>query len=165
MRYLVLVVLPFASLFFETTFFYRYSIWGTVPNLIIVFVAFYALLNGSRKGMAYGFGCGLLKDLYLGRFIGLNAASMAITALIIGKWEVKVFKENFLVGLIGALTATAINSILILVFLSLSTSDVGVAKTIVVELGGQLLYNALLSVPLYIWYYKSSKRGILRSFG
>lgn len=162
LRYLVLFVLPFISLFLETTFFYRYSIWGTVPNLVLILVAFYALLNGSAKGTSYGLLCGLLKDLYLGRFIGLNATSMAVTAWILGWWKIKIFPENVLVGLIGVLTATVVNSILMFLLMLISTADVGIANTMMSQLAGQTVYNGFLSVPLYIWYYKSSKKGVLR---
>ncbi|MGI6487408.1 MAG: rod shape-determining protein MreD [Syntrophomonadaceae bacterium] len=162
MRYLVLILIPYLSIFFETTFLGFYPVMGSIPDLVLLFVVFYAILNGSEKGAVYGFLCGLFKDLYLGRFIGLNAVSLALVALIVGRWEPKVYKENFMVGLIVAIAGTAANAILVFLFMVMARGDTGGAIVIFTGLPGQIIYNAILSIPLYVWYYRSSRKGILR---
>lgn len=162
MRLLILCLLPYMSIFLESTFFARYPVLGVGPDLVLVFVAFYAIIYGSGKGAGYGFLCGLFKDLYLGRFIGLNAVSLTLTALLLGWWEVKLFKENVLVGLMAGVLGTVVNSILVLLLMLAGTGDPDIAKTIFAGMVGQTAYNGLLSVPLYIWYYKLSRSGVLR---
>jgi len=158
LRYLVLVLLPVVSLFLETSFFVQYPIWKSGPDLILLFVAFYALLNGSRRGCLYGFVCGLFRDLYVGRVIGLNALSLALTAYLLGKWELKVFQDNYLVGLFCAVAATAVNSMCLSILLFISTGEFNAARTVGIQFVGQVIYNGILSIPFYIWYYKTSRQ-------
>jgi rod shape-determining protein MreD len=165
MRYFFLALMPFLALFLQTTLFRTLSLQGAVPDAVLVLVIFYAIFNGANKGIAYGALCGLLEDLYLGRFIGMNAISKGITAFIIGRLQGNVFKENILVGVLGVIGGTALNACLMFV-LSLVSFDVfNLDKSIFMNLIYQGIYNTLIGIPLYIWYYRSSTRGILRKAG
>jgi rod shape-determining protein MreD len=82
---------------------------------VLVFAIFYALLNGADKGARYGLICGLLEDLYTGRFIGMNAVSKSVTAYIIGRMQHRVFTENVAVGIISVVIGTLLNAILLLI--------------------------------------------------
>ncbi|MDD2510175.1 MAG: rod shape-determining protein MreD [Syntrophomonas sp.] len=162
MRYLLLFLLPFTAILLQSTVFSFYSIKGTLPDLVLVFVVFFALINGARGGTIYGFLCGLFEDLYLGRFIGVNALSKALTAYLVGHFQDRVFKENILVALVTVMLGTIINS-LVVFFLALFTHDIfNVDMSIAVTVLYQCIYNTVLALPLYLWYYNSSYKGVLR---
>lgn len=164
-RLFILILLPWLAIFLQSTIFSSYSIKGTVPDLVLIFVAFFALINGAEKGTAYGFLCGLLEDLVWGRFIGMNALAKALTAYILGKLQGNVFKENLLVGVVAVLVATCINTLCMflmnLAVLPEFHLDMGLFMGIVY----QIIYNVILTVPLYLWYYNSSIYGRLRYDG
>ncbi len=161
MRYLVLLFLPFTAIFLQSTLFSFYTINGALPDIVLVTVACYAILNGARKGAAYGFLCGLLEDLYLGRFIGINALAKGLTAYIIGSLQGNVFRENILVGVLGVVIATLINSGFLFV-LNLLNMELFHFDTIIFHaLLYQNIYNVLIAVPVYVWFYHSSRHGIL----
>ncbi|WP_054692026.1 rod shape-determining protein MreD [Syntrophomonas palmitatica] len=162
MRYVVLALLPWLAIFLQSTVFSIYSINGTVPDLVLIFVSFFALINGAIRGTVYGFLCGMLEDLFTGRFIGVNALSKALTAYILGRIQTVVFKDNLLVGILTVLIATVINTFFLLL-LSLMVFDVfHLDAGLITSLLYQSAYNMLLTVPLYIWYYGSSQHGLLR---
>lgn len=165
MRYLILILLPFLSIFFQSTFFSTYTIKGALPDLILIFVLFYALLNGSKNAATYGFLCGLLEDLYMGRFIGINALAKGATAYLIGKLEGNVFKENIFVGIITVIFGSLINGVFIFLLSFLIFQDLHFDYSLVISLLYQVVYNILLTVPLYTWYYHSSQSGVLRTYG
>lgn len=162
MRYVMLTLLPFLAIFLQSTIFSNYSINGTVPDVVLIFVTFYALLNGPNKGTFYGIACGLLEDLYLGRFVGIDAISKGLVAYFIGKLQGNVFKENILVAVMVVVLATVLNAGLVSLVMAISMQvfyiDLLVAKSIVY----QVLYNGALTAPLYIWYYNSSRNGWLK---
>jgi rod shape-determining protein MreD len=165
MRFLILALLPFLALFLQSTIFRTISINSAIPDMVLVFVVFYALLNGARKGTVYGVMCGLLEDLYIGRFIGINAISKGITAFIIGRLQGNVFKENIIVGVLGVIGGTLLNSILLFI-LSLTSFEVfNLDHSIFIDMFYQGIYNTLISIPMYVWYYRSSSRGLLRKVG
>lgn len=165
MRQIVLALLPIISLFLQTTIFGTYTIKGTVPDLILVFVVFYALFNGSSKGAMYGLMCGLLEDLYMGRFIGFNALSKALVALTVSKLQGNVFRENILVGVFAVILGTWLNSLIMgliaLVSFQVFNLNVSILNSILYQTG----YNAILAIPFYIWYYHSNRTGLLHSTG
>ncbi len=162
MRYLMLCLLPVLSLFLQSTLFSAYSIKNTLPDLVLVFVIFYALLNDARKAAQYGFWCGLLEDLLLGRFIGMNALAKGLTGYLIGALQGNVFKENLAVGILSVLIGTVLNY-LFLFFTSLVLGVMTEAdRQVLITLFFQASYNLLLATPLYVWYYNSSRHGLLR---
>lgn len=165
MRYLLLALMPFLALFLQTTFFRTFTIQGAVPDAVLVLVIFYAIFNGAHQGTIYGVICGLLEDLYLGRFIGMNAISKGITAFVIGRLQGNVFKENILVGVLGVIGGTLLNAVLLFILSLISFEVFNVDKSIFLNLIYQGLYNTLIGIPLYIWYYRSSTRGLLRKAG
>ena len=165
MRYILLAILPFLAIFLQSTFFRAYTINGAVPDMVLVFVIFYALLNGGNKGAVYGFFCGLLEDLYMGRFIGINAISKAITAYIVGRLQGRVFEENVAVGIIGVILGSVINGSLLFILALIFFDIFHIDRTIIINIFFQTCYNTLITTPIYIWYYQSSKRGLLKETG
>ncbi|QGU00047.1 Rod shape-determining protein MreD [Candidatus Syntrophocurvum alkaliphilum] len=161
MRYLILILLPFIAIFLQSTFFGEYSIKGVIPDLVLVFVVFYALFNDAKKSAVYGFYCGLLEDLYMGRFIGINALAKALTAYLIGRLQVIVFNENIFVGVLSIIVGTIMNTFILVIISTITIQVLNIDQVLFLTLLYQTLYNALLSIPIYIWYYYSSKKGLL----
>lgn len=165
MRYFVLCLLPFLAIFLQSTFFSFYSINGALPDLVLIFVLFYAFLHGDKKGAGYGFLCGLFEDLYMGRFIGTNALSKALTAYLIGHLQLRLFNDNILVAMVVIFLGTILNSIFMLTLSWITFGSYNLHSTYFVIVVFQTIYNLLLTVPLYIWYYNSSQQGVLRVTG
>lgn len=165
MRYVVLALLPFIAIFLQSTFFAAYTIKGVVPDLVLVFIVFYALLNGAEKGGLYGLVCGLLEDLYAGRFIGMNSLSKGAAAYIIGKMQHRVFTENVAVGVVSVVVGSLLNALLLMLLAWLYFAAFEPGPGFIYSIFYQIIYNVLLTTPIYIWYYQSSKRGLLKESG
>lgn len=133
--------------------------------MVLVLVIFNAIFNGANRGTVYGVLCGLLEDLYMGRFIGINSISKGITAFVIGKLQGNVFRENIMVGVIGVIAGTLLNSSLLFILSLISFEVFNLDKSIFLNLINQGFYNTLIGIPLYFWYYRSSTRGFLRKAG
>jgi len=162
LRYFVLGLLPFLAIFLQSTLFSTFSLNGARPDLLLIFVIFFAFLNGEGKGAAYGFVCGLLEDLYMGRFIGVSALSKAMIGYIIGRLQVRFFSDNLLAGLVVVLFGTVLNALLMFLLGWTTFSIFHLDASIIVSAIYQIIYNLLLAVPAYIWYYSSSQQGLLR---
>jgi rod shape-determining protein MreD len=163
MRYIVLAVGVIVALALESTIFPFLSVAGVKPDLVLIIVIFFALLNGGRSGAALGFFAGLLEDLLIGRFIGINALSKMLTGLVVGQMEGKVYRENVLVPLIFTYAGTVFCEIVFLLLGLLVQMNIpfwgGLARVGIPV----ALYNACL-VPLsYGKFYHSSTRGWLKN--
>lgn len=165
MRYIMLAFLPFLALFMQSTIFRTFSLYGAIPDMILVLVVFYALFNGAHKAAVYGVLCGLMEDLYIGRFIGINAVSKGITAYITGRLQGSVFKENIIVGILGVIGGTVINSGILFILSVTSFGVFNLDHSIFMDMCYQGIYNTLIAIPMYVWYYHSFNRGFLRKTG
>lgn len=165
LRWVLHFLLPFLAVFLQSTVFGFYSIGGSLPDLVLVFVVFFSVINGAASGTAYGFLCGLLEDLYLGRFIGLNAISKALTGFLVGKLQGSFFRENILIGILAVAFGTLVNTFILLVLSRLAFTPFHFNLQFYVGIIYQFIYNVILAAPLYGWYYRSSRVGLLRLSG
>lgn len=161
-RITILTILPIFSLLLETTVFSSYHLWGIMPDLVMIFVVFISILDGRRTGAVYGFLCGLLVDLYLARYIGINALSLALTGYITGLLRRMVYPEHLLAPLMAVATGTLINQMTTLGLMYFIGAEVGFTVGYGLGILMQMGFNMLLTIPLYIWYYKSYHQGALR---
>lgn len=60
------------------------SVFGVVPNLIIITVIYYSLQGGQIYGMILGFLFGFFFDLFSGGVLGASMLSMTIASFVIG---------------------------------------------------------------------------------
>ncbi|MCR4399486.1 MAG: rod shape-determining protein MreD [Syntrophomonadaceae bacterium] len=162
MRYVCLALLPLLAFVAEGSLLSRLGGAVPVPDLVLMLVAFFAILNGSRPGAVYGFLCGLLEDLLLGRFIGLNALALAAVGYLVGRGEGKVFGEKLAVGLASFLAASAVNAAVLVVLLPVASGDWTAVHPLLRALPGQAAAGAVLALPAYAWYHRSHRRGWLR---
>lgn len=133
--------------------------------MLLIVVIFFSLFNEKRQAPVYGFFCGLFEDLYMGRFIGLNAIAKSLTAFLLSHLQGLVFKENVLVGMIAALAGTMVNALFMLLLSLFKYQAIHWDYSILLTILFQSLYNTLLSAPFYIWYYNSARYGALRNTG
>lgn len=114
-NYLVLTVFAIFALVLQTTLLNEIAIAGVKPDLILILAIFVGIICGPGKGGMIGFSLGLLEDLYLGSFIGMNALSKGVTAVLVGRITIGAFSENLLVPIITVFIGTLLNNIIYLI--------------------------------------------------
>lgn len=57
----------------QSTLFQSLSLASISPNLLIILTSAYGFMKGKKEGMAVGFFCGLLEDIFFGRLLGMHA--------------------------------------------------------------------------------------------
>lgn len=131
------------------------------PDLVLVLVILYALLNGVRGGLAAGAIMGLLLDLLRGRVFGMNLLALALTAGAAGWLENKIFKENLLVPVVVVFIASLLHGLLMLC-LGYMAGLSNPLKTGVQIAVFEALFNIFLVPLVYRRFLVSTKRGLLR---
>jgi rod shape-determining protein MreD len=161
MRYLVLALLFIFSLTLQSTMFDFIKVAGVKPDFVLLLVIYYSFTNGPLKGAIFGLGIGLLEDLFLGHFIGMNALALLSAGFIAGWFETKMYKENLLIAFL-VIFLTTIFSQLIIFF---SGAVVGLNWTLTQSwrlLLTLAIYNTCLVPFTYPWFHHSVSRGLLR---
>ena len=162
MRFILMTFFFIFSLVFESTLFPHLTVAGVKPDFILVLVVFYAMLHGSREGAVIGLIGGLLQDLLIGQFIGLNALAMLLTGLFFGIMEYKVYKESIFIAAITLAVGTFLHETLVW-FLGLLIGFSGnyfmAFKNVILPV---VVYNSCLAPFLYGRFYRSSHNGLLK---
>ena len=100
-------VLFFLGLFvLQFSFLPLISIYGIVPDLLLLATVSFAFLRGSAWGRLIGFSLGLMEDLSVGSFFGLHAFTLTLIGLFFGRFSDRVFKEQFFLPITASVAAT-----------------------------------------------------------
>ncbi len=117
---------------------------------MLLLVMLFTMIWGPRRGAAFGFCAGgLLQDLLVGRFIGLNGIVLMLLAYTIGFITEQLFKENLLVRFAAVLGGTALGQILYLLGTAAFGMDISWPAIRWQAIVAASVVNALLSFALY----------------
>lgn len=127
------------------------SIFGVVPNLLLLVVMTLAFVEGPTAGAVAGFAAGLLLDLLGTAPIGAWALVLTITGYTSGMLQENLFAEGWLAPATVAVVAGLVADTSYLVVLAV----VGAGPAFWASLGRVVLpgavYNAVLVVLAYPW--------------
>ncbi len=115
MIYLVVVFLTFGCLVLQSTVLQYLTVGGVTPGLVLVVAVLCSIFQEPKRGTVIGAICGLMEDIFLGRFIGMNALAKGLTSLIIGWFAQRAFRENILLPIMAMFLATLFNEAVFLI--------------------------------------------------
>ncbi|MDT3698488.1 MAG: rod shape-determining protein MreD [Thermincola sp.] len=169
MRYFIMIILFLVSLILQSTIFSHLSIAGVKPDLVLVFVVFYALLHGSYEGALVGLMGGLLQDLLFGQELGMNTLAKSVVGYVFGILEKKIYKDNILIPIIALLLGTVLNETILYLlryFSYLIRPNDGSVGSYFLAFKGVIIYvaiyNACFAPFIYGRFYRSSYKGWLQ---
>lgn len=87
-----------ASLLLQTSVLEVVAVAGVKPDLVMLIVVLNGFLLGPREGAFLGYIGGMVEDLFLGEYIGLNALSKMIAGYLAGIAGERLYKENILIA-------------------------------------------------------------------
>jgi len=82
----------------QTTFVDYFTVFETKPDLVMLFVVFSGFLLGPKEGAFLGFAGGIIVDLYMGSYIGLNALTLMTAGVLAGICGERLYKESSLIA-------------------------------------------------------------------
>ena len=80
-RHILLLALAFTL---QTTWVDFLKVWSIKPDLLIMTLSFIALRSGSVVGAYMGLGVGILQDIYLPAYLGVNALAKSLIGAGLG---------------------------------------------------------------------------------
>lgn len=101
----------------------RLRIYGTYPDAVMLFVVWYALHEGRRRGSLAGFGLGAAMDVVYGTW-GIHMFIKTLVGFTVGSFAVEERKPLLIQpqqALLGALAIALLHNGLIVILLALQT--------------------------------------------
>lgn len=72
-RKIVIALMILICFLLQSTVFQALSLGTISPNLMIILTSSFGFMGGKKEGLAVGFFCGLLEDIFYGRLLGMHA--------------------------------------------------------------------------------------------
>lgn len=119
------------------------------PDLLLLLVVSFALLEGPKYATLMALGAGLLKGLGSGTFFGIDAISFVIIAFVIGKFYNQVFREARFLPLVASVGATLAHYVIVVIFLFMLGFRFSVLEHIQSALLPTLLFQLIFSYPIH----------------
>lgn len=147
---ILLCLLLFLALILQTTLVPRLTVLGAMLDLPLLFIAILAVLRGSGSAALWGAVFGLLLDLLAGKYIGLNALSLAAAGLMCGFVFERAYKGNILLSFATVGLGSAVYALVYLLVGKFGGADIGLLSFILRDTIPSLIYTAIVSLPIYI---------------
>lgn len=112
------------------------------PDLLLIIVVYVALRGSFETGIPLSWMLGLLKDVFSGLYLGLNAFTFLIIFLIIKSVAERLYAESSFLFVITVGVATVASMSGNLLLLLMFTKTQGIAYSIGVNIIPHLLINA-----------------------
>ncbi len=146
------------ALLLQTTVFSVWPFLRAAPDMILVLVVIFSLLNGPSFGVKFGFMAGLALDLLIGEMIGLNAITKAVIGLSVGFGSRRFYKENYFIPFLSVIVGSIIDQLLYLLFMMIFGLSVPWSMAFRQVILPMSIYNGGLSLLIYLrLYYLSIK--------
>lgn len=149
MRFFYIPIIVIINFLLQTTLFNFLRIGGVAPNTALIIIVTIALLKGKKTGAILGLSVGLLQDLMFNDVIGVYTLIYFLIGYGVGLVDNKVYKENSFIALIFTGGATILFYLLfnfLMYFLAVDVSFKAMFKNIIFI---ELIYNLVLSIPIY----------------
>ena len=149
MRRTVLFAAVVLSIVFESTFFIFFSIRGVLPNISMLLILCLALFDEEGDVLWLGLAAGLMKDVVVGRMVGISALTFMLIGYTLFRLNRKFFEDHLTTPLLISIFATLFHESVYLLFVFLLGYPVNVIDALTGVWLIQLAYNFLLVTPVF----------------
>ncbi|MGH2704550.1 MAG: rod shape-determining protein MreD [Actinomycetota bacterium] len=148
-RMAIFSLVMFTAVILQTALFARLTVFRVAPDLILVAVISFALVDGAVAGATSGFAGGLLRDLLLDAPKGITALAYLLVGYLVGSIRPYVRSTSVFVPITAIFLGSFAGSILYVVFSALLGQAIDPMSRVTEVAGLTALYNALLGPFVY----------------
>lgn len=94
LRKIVVALLILICYILQSSVFSGLAFAGIIPNLMIILTSSFGFMRGEKEGLAIGFFCGLLTDIFFGSFLGFYALVLMYIGYLNGKFSRIFYPED-----------------------------------------------------------------------
>lgn len=157
-KLLVLVLLSVLLLILDNSLIPFFAIKGFYPELLVIFIICYSIVNGSWEGIWLGMFAGLLEDIYFSYGFGINSFTNIIICVIAGIVGNSIFKKRRLIPVISCFLLVLFKGFLIMGILYLCGVYVNIKNVFFTA-----VYDMILCVFIYKPIYNFCEKDYMES--
>lgn len=149
MSSLILYLIGFFCLISEATWLHRAAILDIMPNLTLILVVYWGILQGSQKGRRLGLWMGLLQDLLFCRAVGFYGMLYYGFGHISGYLNHDFYQGHFILPLTAVTGLDLVYGLLHYLIFCFFQGDLNIGFYWQQRIIPEICYTAMISVPLY----------------
>ncbi len=153
-KIIIVAILIIIGFLLQTSVFPFFTLFGTIPNIILLLVVSVAVMNGSISAMIVGFICGLLIDIMYGGSLGIYAFFYMFLGYINGYFHVLFFAEASFLPLILVFINDFIYHILTYLIFFLPQKKWNFLFYLKKIILPELIYTTVISLIMYQIFFK-----------
>ncbi|MCG8401461.1 MAG: rod shape-determining protein MreD [Firmicutes bacterium] len=161
MRPLNFLLLVLGFMVLQSTALNLVAIRGIKPDLVLVLVILHGFFRGTREGAFWGFVGGVIQDLAGGGYFGIYALTNMTGGYLAGLGEGRLYRDNRVItaGLTWLCTFFAqLVYFLLLLVVEVRVNMLTALVDIIIPVS---MYNALVVLLFYGFYYRTRRRGLV----
>lgn len=148
-RTLVYIAVILVAFLLQSSVFSFFALADIVPNLLIIVTASIALIRGRSEGCVVGFFCGLLMDISVGNYLGVNALCFLVIGFVLGFLNQIYYEEDITLPLILIGVADLLYGIIMYVLSFLVRGRFNILYYLTHIILPELVYTVILSIVAY----------------
>ena len=148
-RRAVIAVLIILCFILQCTVFQALALAGISPNLLLIVTTSLGFMRGEKEGMAVGFFCGLLTDIFFGSLFGFYALLYMFLGYGSGLFHMMFYDEDIKLPMVWIALSELVYglSVYFFMFLMRSKFDFGFYFTHIIL--PELVYTVALTLVMY----------------
>lgn len=133
-------------------------IYGSKPNLFLIFVVLAALFGGKKDGAIIGALFGLMFDLLLCKSVGLRAIFYMYFGVLFGTMSENILKKpTVIISIPAVLLTTLLAGCIEYLFRSFAVNNIMFGYSFMYVILPEALYSALFTIPIYVILKKTTQ--------
>lgn len=161
MRKIYVLLLLLLTFIVESTLLRFIKIYGVEPDLLMVVVVSFALLDGKYSGIIYGLFAGFLQDVFFNPAVGMTMIPYMIVGYLSGYFNTKVFKEKTFTDFIYVVLSSLVFNAIMLFEMYLLNHSLDITTNIyksLISIG----YNSIASIILFKYFVSFSHKEFMK---
>lgn len=135
----------------QTTILCKLTVFGVMPDAVLVCVLCYSIVFGREKGFIAAFIAGLLMDFLTGVFFGRHLIVYLLSSALASVLAENTFGKNFVTASIINFAVSLAGAVLMAIYLYITKLDRNIVYSMFVVAPLYGIYNMVVGIFIYIF--------------
>lgn len=149
LRKIIVFLIVILGFLLQGTVFSGISLGGIVPNILIIITSSFGFMRGKNEGMAIGFMCGLILDIFFGDILGFYALIYLVIGYLNGFFKSIFYPEDIKLPMILIAASELAYCFLCFVFLFMLRGKFNLGYYFIHIFLPEIAYTILVTLIVY----------------
>ena len=148
-RKIVSFVIIILCFLIQSTLLHKVAFASVKPNLLIILTSSFGFMRGKKEGMAVGFFCGLLVDVFWGNILGFHMLIYTVIGYLNGLFKRLFYDEDIKLPLALIAASEAVYGFVVYICLFMLQGEFEFPYYLAHIILPELVYTILVTLILY----------------